>query len=828
MSIAGKAIVPFQGDFSALTAGAAKSVESIAERFKGLLGPVAIVGTSLAAVGGFVVDLGAKYQKTSNIMAAAAGDTIAQAAKIGRAFLATGGQTVYTAQQMMTALAPVGGVFEFIAGKPLTVAQNLAVMRAAMNLAAASNESLDSATTTLAHTMLAFGVPLAGVNTATDILYNTSKALGVPLDSLGNSLQRARTAAGAAAPSLGQLSAFLLDLAQHGESGRGAVSLLNSALTGIETPTKAVLKAQKDLNLSFIDAKGRLDPLSQIIGEISPKIDKMGNAQATAYLKSIGFGSASSKLVDLMQAGVPAFDKASAAVTKTGTAQADAQTATSGLSSLFDKLKGKVIDAATSFGITFIPKLTAGFDWMMKTGIPDLEKFGKWVGQNIITPFMHVAQVVVPILLGALGFVVGHLNDIKVPALILGGILAGMWTVNKIAGWASAAKSAISGVLAAATASTATGAASSGFGLNSELVGQRVFVTNWEMMRGGPGGGLPLPPALGGPAAPVAAETMGSGLLAAGGATTLAIGGGLVAAAVASGLLVLKGINDKLKSTLGDAAKATGLTAQQFTDFQQSYAQASPQLKGLISQTVASMKAQGDSQKKITQATYATWNVLTDLQGAVGKTVPQIDGGFVVLENHLTAMGLSFAKSVSASDGLQAYITKYGPLTSEQMLIFYNDISHGVTSADDIKQSLQTINIKLAPAIGYADAFAKALKNGSSITAATITARGLSGGGGSTNAGGGVISEEVVGVGTRSGKPYSFAEGNVPEFVLNQPQMAAMLRGNSGGRGAQGGSFTQVNTFHLHGTEDSMLARIGRLIEQNNAELARAYELAIT
>ena len=157
----------------------------------------------------------------------------------------------------------------------------------------------------------------------------------------------------------------------------------------------------------------------------------------------------------------------------------------------------------------------------------------------------------------------------------------------------------------------------------------------------------------------------------------------------------------------------------------------------------------------------------TSLNGMVGKTAPQIGAGFIGLEGQLQQMGLSFTQSVSATDGLQAYITKYGPLTSTQMLAFYNDVKNGVSSAFDIALSLKTASENLqslpensAQINNALAAFKKSIP--------TIGGHGSSGQG-FVRAGGGPIFEDVVGIGANTGLPWTFHAG---EMVVAKNQVA--------------------------------------------------------
>jgi TP901 family phage tail tape measure protein len=377
-TLAGKAIVPFEADTSGLLSTISSTVGSAAGMF-GKMVPLAIVA-SIVAAGAAVVDLGQKYVSSTDLMAANAGITIKQANLIGSAFLSTGGQTEFTAQQMMTAFAPVAGQLAFLNGSALSAAQSVAFMNAAMALATATGQPLSATVKDLSTVLMAFKIPVTDAAAATDDLYNTSRILGVPMDSLTSSLTRARTAAGAAGPSLQDMSAFLADLAVHGESGRGAMTLLGTALTGLEAPSAAVKKAQDALGISFIDSHGNLLSLEGIIAEANPIIAGMGSAQAAATLKSIGFGGASSKLVETIQAGVPAFLRSQAAIDKTGTAAAGASEATDNLGGMWDKFKAKVIDLATSLGMTLMPDVTAVFGYITQTAIPAAVAIASGIG----------------------------------------------------------------------------------------------------------------------------------------------------------------------------------------------------------------------------------------------------------------------------------------------------------------------------------------------------------------------------------------------------------------------------------------------------------------
>jgi TP901 family phage tail tape measure protein len=326
----------------------------------GKVATVAFLAVAAAAVSAGVagVDLALKYQTSTASLAANAGISVAAANRIGAAFLNQAFQTTFSAQQTEAAYAGVVGQLGVMNGKALSSAQALAFMTQAQDLAEASGTALSSATADLAKTMQAFQVPLGGAAQAANDLFNAAKDTGTSVDILSQSLARARGTMGAAAPPLSVMTGLLVDLTAHGETGRQAMSALGSAFTGIISPSAAVIAAQKQLGVTFLTAKHALDPVSQILTELQPKLAGMSAAQAAATLKSIGFGAASAKLATTIQAGPAVLAKYIDSVSKAGSAQAAADKNAGTLEGSIKKLSSGFQDILTQLGQFLIPILT--------------------------------------------------------------------------------------------------------------------------------------------------------------------------------------------------------------------------------------------------------------------------------------------------------------------------------------------------------------------------------------------------------------------------------------------------------------------------------------
>ena len=368
-------------DFTAKIDEAEKKIDKLsksgASNFSKLatIGKFALFGVASAAgvVGIASIDMADKYQEATNSIAANGAISIDQANKIGKAFLATAGTTVYSAQDIASSFSAVAGQVKIMNGGALNAKAAMDVMRPAMDLAEASGESLSATTSDIASTLQAFGLKIKQSPLVSNVLFNAARDTGQSVDTLSSQLDKVKAKMGDAAPPINEMGGLLVDLTEHGETGRAAMSALSTGITGLQTPTAAVSKAQQELGVSFTTASGQLVPLSQIIGELQPKIAGMGDAQATALLKSVGFGSAAAKLLTTIQAGPAVFDQATAAVARQNSAHEAAEKQAQTLNHQVELVKATIQDYGVKLGQVLLPKL----EDLLKVGLKVVAWFEK-------------------------------------------------------------------------------------------------------------------------------------------------------------------------------------------------------------------------------------------------------------------------------------------------------------------------------------------------------------------------------------------------------------------------------------------------------------------
>jgi TP901 family phage tail tape measure protein len=408
--------------FRDVGAAADETAESTGAANEESMGGFAKFGAVAAAVGVAVavvaVKLAMAYQATTAQVANAAGISMAAATKIGNAFLHTAGTTIFTGEQIQTAYASVAGELGTVQGHALNASQAMEVMRAAMNLAEGSGTDLGTATASLGTIMQAFGVKVAGAAYVSDVLFNTSRLTGTAIAGVTTTLVRLHTQLGVTTPPLAQLGGMLVDLAEHGEAGRGAVSALSSGLLFMLKPLEAVQAATSDQKIAFdaltpslkalatqyengtitgtayqaavlalpasqatllsaftsatsaittnqqklkslgitVDGSdGKFVGLASVIGQLHQKTLGMTQAQALATDAQTLGTTAAAKMFTVIEAGPAAFAKATAAVAKAGSAAAAAALQSKTLHDQWETLKAGAIDLLTELGLKLLP-----------------------------------------------------------------------------------------------------------------------------------------------------------------------------------------------------------------------------------------------------------------------------------------------------------------------------------------------------------------------------------------------------------------------------------------------------------------------------------------
>jgi Phage-related minor tail protein len=411
------------GDITAATAGMDVDEDSggLLASLREIPAPALAAAAAIAAITVEAFKMGEEMQSADAQIAISSGSTIAAATNIGNAFLDTAGTSEFSGLTMAKAFATVAGELKSTEGHTLNVKEAMQFMNAAADLATAKQLSLGDATTNVAGIMQAFGIETSGAANVANILFNASNATGQSIDSLASSLEKMHAKLGEASPSLAQLTGLIVDLTNHGETGRAAISAVSSAMqhlmnisSGVTTakanertafanlsPAVAKLADEymsgaitgtaftnavddlpqgqaaaanaflsaadavttsklklEDLGITVDTSSGKFVGLASVITQLHDKTEGMTQSQALATVSQVFGAAAAQKLLTVVEAGPSVFDKTTAAVDKVSSAHHAAALEAATLDGMMKTLHATVDDLMIEYGQKLIPVVT--------------------------------------------------------------------------------------------------------------------------------------------------------------------------------------------------------------------------------------------------------------------------------------------------------------------------------------------------------------------------------------------------------------------------------------------------------------------------------------
>jgi phage-related protein len=418
----------------------------------------------IAALAGESINLAAKFQDSTVALSNQAGISESAAASIGKSFLATAGDSTFSAQTMLAAYTPVSGVFRTLYGHALDNAQALTVMRAASDLAEAGQVPLADATSLVAKNMLTFHLSVSQASQVSDVLFNTSRALGVGVDDLGSTFQRLAPKLAGSGTSLAQVGALMVVVAKQVGTGKAATREAGEALQNLVSPSAAAQKALDEAGITLVGSNGKFVGLTSAIGQLHDAQLKLpGGAAAAAageslvtaknalatleaekqtaavkdgekalqlHIKGLTlqasavsssslltavFGKQAGAMAAIVSGGVPALNAATAATSKSGTASAAAGRYATTFAGTLRTFKATILDVGVTLGQQLLPAISA----LLKGLLPLIKAVVDFVGllvryKAVITP---VVVVIAAFLVGLKAVALAQAAWTKVQAL---------------------------------------------------------------------------------------------------------------------------------------------------------------------------------------------------------------------------------------------------------------------------------------------------------------------------------------------------------------------------------------------------------------------------
>ena len=316
-----------------------------------------------------------------------------------------GATTEFTAAQSAKAL-------NFLAKAGFTSAEAMGSLSSMINLATATGEDFATVADFSSDLLGAFGLnvddtaqKIKNLARLNDVLVKASNTANVTVEDLFETMKIAAPIAVGLGQSLEDVTAVTAFLGGAGIKGSQAATALKNSFLNLAAPSSTASKMLRALGVDVDDGTGNMRNLNDIIGELAPELDKMGNIKAAKVLNEIFGKRAIAGAINIGKGteAIRAFEKS--LTSASGTAQRTAERLRQSvgnrllaLGSAASEFGFKIIEAFEVRGEGAIDKMTTAIRNFDPTPIIQF-------AEVMISTFKLLWSVVGPILSGIKQFI---------------------------------------------------------------------------------------------------------------------------------------------------------------------------------------------------------------------------------------------------------------------------------------------------------------------------------------------------------------------------------------------------------------------------------------
>lgn len=296
---------------------------------------------------GSAVRTAADFETAMNQVAAVSGAAGDELEALRKQALELGRTTQFTSSQAADAMG-------FLAMAGFKANQILAAMPGTLQLAASAQMDMARAADVVTNILTGYGKDVSELGHVNDVLVKAFTSANTNLEQLAEAMKYAGPVASAANVQFEETAAALAIMGNAGIQASMAGTSLRGAISRILNPTKQVRTAMKQAGLSFVDAKGHLKPLVEIVKELEPHVDDAG-----LFMKLFGqrAGPAMAALVSQGSDELAGLTKS--LEDSAGTAERIAEVQMQGFNGKMKELKSAFEGLQIAIGDALIPALSA-------------------------------------------------------------------------------------------------------------------------------------------------------------------------------------------------------------------------------------------------------------------------------------------------------------------------------------------------------------------------------------------------------------------------------------------------------------------------------------
>jgi TP901 family phage tail tape measure protein len=305
-------------------------------------------------------------------------------------------------------------------------------MRAAVDLAAASNLDLARASDVVAIAMATFGLNAEDATSIADSFVKAADASVAEVEDLAAAMVNVGPTAAQFGWEMGDVNTALAILSERGITGAEAGTALKSMMTNLMRPTKQVTKTLGDLGIELYDASGQMKDLPTIIGDLNKSMAGLTEEERNLAIQTLAGTYGMKAMGTLLEEGEEGWQNMEGAIAGAASAQDVALARTDTLSGSMEALKGALETLLINVGKPLIDDfLRPAVEWITEVASSLLDRLGPGVmGAGLALGGLLVAAGPVLTILGSLATVIGAIGAPILLVIGAVGLLAAAWATN--------------------------------------------------------------------------------------------------------------------------------------------------------------------------------------------------------------------------------------------------------------------------------------------------------------------------------------------------------------------------------------------------------------
>lgn len=454
-------VVKLVGD----TTGFAASMDSAAGKMQKIGGSITGVGKKLTAgltlplvgAGAVMVKVAGDFEAQMNVLSTAAGDTGASLDQLRSAAIKVGADTELVgisaseAADAMTNFYKAGLTTSQVMGDLSGYLEGntslSGALRAAIDLAAASELDLASASDLVVTTMNTFGLSTDEVVDKIGNYVQAADASVASVSDLAMAMQNAGPTMAAFGFSLEDTNTALAILSSRGITGAEAGTALKSMFVNLMRPTDQVTSTLKELGIALYDAEGNMRSMPDIVANLEKSLAGLTEEQRNQAVQTLAGTYGMKTMQTLLAEGADGWDAMAASIGNATSMQDTAAARTQGFNAALEQLKGAVEAFMIEAGTPLIQNVITPLVQKLGTLIGKLSEADPEFLKMILTiggvvAVVGPALIIIGQLISALGAIVGVVGAV-------GGVFSGLAGIvgPALAGVAAAVGTALGPIL---------------------------------------------------------------------------------------------------------------------------------------------------------------------------------------------------------------------------------------------------------------------------------------------------------------------------------------------------------------------------------------------